>query len=139
LQQSLHKPDRDYRWLLTAGSFLPPSEGMTWEKTFSRLRCNLSQGFSFLPLVEGAPEKEHPPWSPLAMGRAGAQPLDSSARLGSPGCPPRVKFQSGKGAPSLEDPAHSWVWAEEETSRCERHWVQGKASKTTAWSPSSLG
>lgn len=36
------------------------------------------------------------------MGRARVQPLESSSSLASPGFPPGVKFQLGKGAPSLE-------------------------------------
>lgn len=94
--------------------------------------------FSFFPWWKEVQRKCTHCGVPFAMRRAGAQPLESSTRLVSPGFPPWVKFQLGKGAPSLEDPAHNWVQAEEETSRCERHWFQGKAFKTIAWSPSLL-
>lgn len=76
---------------------------------------------------------------PLATGRAGEQPLESSTMLVSPDFSPWVKFQLGKDVPGPEDSTHNVVWAEEEASYCERHWFWGKAHKITAWSPSLLG
>lgn len=106
---------------------------------FQDFAATWDRDFPFFPWWKEVQRKSTHRGVPLAMGREGAQPLESSARLASPGYPPWVKFQLGKGAPCLEDRAHNRVRAEEETSHCERHWFQGKASKPIAWSPSSLG
>lgn len=46
---------------------------------------------------------------PLATGRAGEQPLESSTTLVSPGFSPSVKFQLGEDVPGPEDSTHNGV------------------------------